>query len=308
MQIRMNSNTSLKLYVLINKGSGNQQTNFEEVIKDFYGDSTHKLHIYNLSKKCSLEEIKNDINEFAPDRLLAVGGDGTIKLASECLLGTNIPLAIIPAGSANGMAKEINLKNNIKTALELAINGIPRPIHALTINDELSIHLADIGINARIVKKFQTLNERGMLGYVKAARQAIKRHKRMHVTIDIDGKSLARKAEMVVIANGTSYGTGVKINKTGSLFDHHFEVVIVKWFSILELLKMCFRFKTPFNPFKTEIIKTTEVTLTTKENTFLQVDGEYIGKIKQVKAKLIPNAIFLICHQQENYSAPLSHL
>ncbi|MEH6308040.1 diacylglycerol kinase family protein [Olivibacter sp. CPCC 100613] len=294
----MNTNTSLKLYVLLNKGSGNQQSDLEKLIRDFYRDSMHTLHIFTLSRRCSVEEIRQDIASFGPDRLLAAGGDGTVKLAAECLLETTIPLAIIPTGSANGMAKEINLKNNIKVALELAITGIPKPIHVLRVNGELSIHLADIGINARIVKKFQTLNERGMIGYAKAAWQALKRHKKMHVTINTPGKSRSRKAEMVVIANGTSYGTGVKINKTGSLFDGQFELVIVKWFSILELLKMCFSFKTRFNPFKTEIIATDHVQLTTRESTFLQVDGEYIGKVKQVEAELIQEAIRLVCFDE----------
>ncbi|MGK9119989.1 MULTISPECIES: diacylglycerol kinase family protein [Sphingobacteriaceae] len=294
----MNITASLKLYVLINRGSGNQQNDFEEVIRDFYR-GTHVLHFFTLSKTSSVEEIRQDIIAFGPHRVLAVGGDGTVKLAAECLLETDIPLAIIPTGSANGMAKEINLKNNLKAALELAVNGTPKLIHALRVNGEFSIHLADIGINARIVKKFQYLDERGMIGYAKAAWQAIKRHKKMHVTVNAQGKSKSRKAEMVVIANGTSYGTGVKINKTGSLFDDQFEIVIVKWFSVLELLKMCFSFKTQFNPFKTEIIPTNYANLTIRENTSLQVDGEYIGKVKQVEVQLITDAVLLVCNNEK---------
>ncbi|WP_134088034.1 diacylglycerol kinase family protein [Olivibacter sp. XZL3] len=295
----MNTNTSLRLYVLVNPGAGNQELDWEELINDFYKDKDYTLHFFVLTKKCSTEQIKQDISEFDPHRLLAVGGDGTVKLAAECLLGTNVPLAIIPAGSANGMAKEINLKTNIKAALELAATGTAKSIHALLINGELSIHLADIGMNARIVKKFQSLHERGMTGYMKAAWQVLKRHKKMHVTIRTQGKSRSRKADMVVIANGTSYGTGLKINKCGSLFDTHFEVVVVKWRSVLELLSMCLRFKASFNPFKTETVQTDQVTLSTRENTFLQVDGEYIGKVKHVEAKLIPQALSLICNIEE---------
>jgi len=290
----MHNNQPFILYFIINPGSGNQQTNYEEVIKTFFLNTPHTIHIYTLKANCTVDTIKNDIAKYRPDRVIAVGGDGTVKLAAECILGSNIALAIVPAGSANGMAKEINLKSNIKSALLLAVNGTPKAIHVLMINNEISLHLADIGINARIVKKFQSLNGRGMLGYAKATWRAFKRHKKMHVALHINGKTILKKAEMVVLANGTTYGTGVKINNIGSLFDHQFEVIIVKWFSLIELIKMCFSFRMLFNPFKTEIIQTDEITLDTKESTFFQIDGESRGKVKHIKAKLIPQALYLI--------------
>jgi len=290
----MNNKTPSILYFIINPGSGNQQLNHEETIIDFFRDTPYIIHTYRMSAKCSVSKIKQEIAQCSPDRVVAVGGDGTVKLAAECLLGSDIPLAIVPTGSANGMAKELNLKNNLKAALRLSINGTPKAIHALLINGELSVHLADIGINARIIKRFQSSNERGMLGYAKATWQALRRHKKMHVTITANGQTTSKKAEMVVIANGTSYGTGVKINRTGSLFDDKFEVIIVKWFSLLELVKMWMGLKHPLNTFKTEVIQTDKIVLTIKENTFFQVDGEYIGKVKQIEATIIPKALYLI--------------
>lgn len=286
------------LYFIINPGSGNQQMNHEEAVRDFFKDTPYTIYIYKISAKCRVDEIKEEIAQYRPDRVIAVGGDGTVKLAAECLIGSNIPLAIVPTGSANGMAREFNIKNNMKDALRLSINGTPRAIHALTINGELSVHLADIGINARMVKRFQSSNERGMLGYAKATWQAFKRHKKMHVSIHANDKTVSKKAEMVVIANGTSYGTGVKINKIGSLFDDQFEVIIVKWFSLFELLKMWLGLKQALNPFKTEIIQTKKITLSIKENTFFQVDGEYIGKVKQVEATIIPKALYLVAQDE----------
>jgi len=286
--------TPMTLYFIVNPSSGNQQTNFAEIITQYFESTAHQVHIFILSDHCTIDEIRQEIVNYVPQRVIAVGGDGTVKLAAECILGSNIALAIIPAGSANGMAREINLTNDITAALELAVQGTPKLIHGLRINGELSIHLADIGLNARIVKKFQSLNERGMLGYAKATWRALKRHKKMHIAIHANGKTILKKAEMVVLANGTTYGTGVKINKTGSLFDHQFEIIVIKWFSLIELLKMYFNFKFKFNPFKTEIIQTTMATLDIKENTVFQIDGEYIGKVRHVDVKLIPNALYLI--------------
>lgn len=290
----MNGKASLVLFFIVNPFSGNRHLDYTQIIENYFKVTAHTIHFYTLFKDFSIQAIKNAIAHHKPNRVIAVGGDGTVKLAAECLIGTSVPLAIVPAGSANGMAKEMNIKNNPKSALDVAIHGVPRRIHALRINKQLSIHLADIGINARIIKKFQSSKERGMTGYVKATYQTFRRRKRMHVTFTIDQKTWTQKAEMVVIANGTTYGTGVKINKTGSLYDDHFEVIIVKWFSLLELLKMCFSFKTPFNPFKTEIIQTDQIVLNIKENTFFQIDGEYIGKVNYVEAEIIKDALYII--------------
>jgi diacylglycerol kinase family enzyme len=75
--------------------------------------------------------VKTQLADFKPQRVVAVGGDGTIKFAASCLLRTSLPLGIIPAGSANGMAKELGIPTDVQKALELAINGPSRSIHVV---------------------------------------------------------------------------------------------------------------------------------------------------------------------------------
>lgn len=55
-----------------------------------------------------------------------MGGDGTLKLVAECLLNTETPIGIIPAGSANGMAKDLDIPLDIEEALEVAAYGTPK--------------------------------------------------------------------------------------------------------------------------------------------------------------------------------------
>jgi diacylglycerol kinase family enzyme len=70
-------------------------------------------------------------------------------------------------GSANGMAKEIGIPADIHKALNLALSGNTRSIHLIKVNNEYCIHLADIGFNAFVIKKFETSAGRGMWGYFK---------------------------------------------------------------------------------------------------------------------------------------------
>ncbi len=282
-----------KILFIVNPGSGSKEVNYKKEIKAFFKSKEEDLEIYELPENCSLAKIKAAIDKAGADRVIAVGGDGTLKLVAECLLETNTPIGIIPAGSANGMAKELGIPLELDEALALTISGKPKKIHAVLINDELCIHLADIGFNAYIVKKFDELPTRGMWTYAKAAWHAFWSHRKMDVEFKIGKKTIKQKAAMVAIANATQYGSGLQINPDGKLDDELFEVILVKEYAVLEIIKIWVS-KLPWNPKKIESFQTSHLKITTKHKVHFQVDGEYIGKIDQVEAKIIPKAINVI--------------
>ena len=153
--------------------------------------------------------------------------------------------------------------------------------------------MADIGFNAYIVKKFDDLPQRGMLGYAKAAWKALWSHHKMEVEFKIEGELIRSEAAMVVIANATMYGTGVKINPVGQLDDDLFEVILVKKYSVMEILKIRFT-NLPFNPKKIETFQTSGLKIKTRHKAHFQVDGEYIGKVNSINARIITAAISII--------------
>ncbi|WP_367864868.1 diacylglycerol kinase family protein [Pedobacter sp. WC2423] len=283
----------MKLLFIVNPGSGSDNTDFTTVITDFFKALEHQFEIYELTKNCSTEQIKTAIDQAKATRVIAVGGDGTLKLVCELLKGTKTPIGIIPAGSANGMAKELGVPLDINEALDLAINGETKEIHAVVVNGELCIHLSDIGFNAYIVKKFDDLPQRGMWGYTKALWKALWSHHKMEVEFQIGKETIRSEAAMVVIANATMYGTGVKINPDGQLDDDVFEVILVKKYSLMEIIKIRFT-DLPFNPEKIESFQTKGLRIKTKHKAHFQVDGEYIGKVNTITAELLPAAITVV--------------
>lgn len=283
----------MKLLFIINPGSGSHDINLKEVISAYFKGKAIETDLFELPKDCSLDKIKQKISGSKADRVVAVGGDGTLKLVAECLLDTAIPIGIIPAGSANGMAKELGIPTDIKMALAIVAEGQLQKIHVIKLNDEICIHLSDMGFNAYLVKKFDTLPQRGMWGYAKATWHALWNHRRMDVQLRLKNETITSKAAMVAIANATMYGTGLKINPDGKLDDDLFEVVLVKDYSYLEILKIWFT-KLPFNPKKIEVFQTAEVRISSKHKAHFQVDGEYIGRVNKVEASIMPAAITVI--------------
>jgi YegS/Rv2252/BmrU family lipid kinase len=283
----------MKLLFIINPGSGSHDINLKEVISTYFKEKAIETDLFELPKDCSLAKIKQKITSSQADRVVAVGGDGTLKLVAECLLNTGTPIGIIPAGSANGMAKELGIPTDMEQALAIVAEGRQQKIHVVKLNNEICIHLSDLGFNAYLVKKFDTLPQRGMWGYAKATWHALWNHRRMEVQLKLKNETVTSKAAMVAIANATMYGSGLKINPDGKLDDELFEVVLVKDYSYLEILKIWIT-KLPFNPKKIEVFQTAAVKIASKHKAHFQVDGEYIGRVNTVEASIMPAAITVI--------------
>ncbi len=165
------------------------------------------------------------------------------------------------------------------------------------VNDQLCIHLSDVGLNAYAMKKFESLGVRGMWGYLVASLKVIWQNPTLEVNMQMEGESVRVKAEMIVIANATKYGSGAQINPIGKLDDALFEVIAIKKISPLEILKMIFSYAS-YDPTKTEVFQTTALSLRSTKLAHFQVDGEYLGKVREVKAVLVPEALEIIIPEE----------
>lgn len=288
---------ALKILFVINSGSGNDKIDWPKEIEAYYESLNHSIELFYLDDDFEIDHLKKKISQLKPDTVVAVGGDGTVCLVAECLLHKKISLGILPAGSANGLAKELGISEVPEQALRNISDGIVKQIHVVMVNDRLSIHLSDIGFNAYMLKKFESENTRGLKGYLKASIKAawsvLFSKQSMPVSITLDNEVIKTRAVMIVIANATKYGSGAIINPLGSMEDELFEVIVLKKISVVELFKMLVT-HSAFNPAKTEVFQTNKLTMQPRAKVHFQVDGEYLGKVTKVEAKLIPAAIKII--------------
>ena len=289
----MTQNDNIKLLFIINPNSGNSKINWTEEIENYFADSGHIISLFHLTKDCNAETITKKISNFSPQKVIAVGGDGTVKLVAECILNTKIQLGILPAGSANGLAREFDISNVPTEALHTLLKGIIQKIHAIKVNDQLCIHLSDVGLNAYVVKEFENQPMRGMWGYLMASIKVLWQNPLMNISMKIHGKIIKVKAKMIVIANATKYGSGAIINPIGKLDDEFFEVIVMKKVSIREMFKMIYSHE-EYDTEKTEVFQTNELNIKSIRRVHFQVDGEYLGKVKEVKAVIMPDCLELI--------------
>ena len=291
----MTSTSNLKILFVINPISGTKaKIDWEPAIRNHFINLPHSIEFFLLDGKDDATSLKYWIEKLQPEKVIAVGGDGTISLVAEQLLNTDIAMGILPAGSANGMAKELNIPVDVDGALDIILEGEIQPCDVIRINDkEISLHLSDLGVNAQLVKYFEQGNLRGKLGYALKVFKVLWRKRMMDVTIKTDKEEIKRRAFMVVIANASKYGTGALINPDGVLHDGLFEIVVVRRIHFISVLKMFLKFKR-YNPKKVEMFQAQSAVITTVKPSHFQVDGEYLGKINQVKAEIIKSRLKLI--------------
>ncbi len=290
----MEPSSNLNILFILNPVSGGKKKiNWEPIIRDYFKPLTNTIEFFVLTGKDDAASIQYWLKKLSPQRVVAVGGDGTISLVAQQLSGSSIPMGILRGGSANGMAAELKIPEDPLLAIDVIINGKVKSCDLIKINDDSCIHLSDLGLNARIVKYFDKNALRGMWGYARVFFKILWQGKLMHAHIVADNLDINISAYMIVLANASKYGTGAVINPEGRIHDGQFELVIVRKLSVTEIFKM-FLSKKPFDPKKVEIFQTTKATITTKRGIHFQVDGEYKGKINKVTAEIIPSAVNLL--------------
>ena len=281
------------LFVLNPASGGKKKFNWQKAICQYFENLSHTIEFYILTGKDDTGSLDGIIKRLQINKIVAVGGDGTVKLLTRYLMGSNLALGILPAGSANGMAKELQISEIPEEALDIIINGKIKCCDVIKINNDISLHLSDFGLNAQLIKYFDEGKLRGMWGYARMVIKVLWRKKLMNAHIIADDLNLNTKAYMIVIANASKYGTGALVNPQGDLDDGLFEIVILRKFPVIELCKMLLSYK-KFNPEKVEVFQTKSATIITRRKTHFQIDGEYIGKLKRVDAKIIPSQINLL--------------
>ena len=164
--------------------------------------------------------------------VVAWGGDGTVNGAGAALVGSKIPLAIIPGGSGNGLARDLGIPLDAAAAFGIAANGTNRAIDAGELNGCLFFNVAGIGLDAAIAIRMAKLGAmRGLAGYVLATFREVPSYNACDYSValpDASGTTFSTPALFIAIANSRQYGSGAQIAPRALLDDGLMDIVVVK--------------------------------------------------------------------------------
>ncbi|HEU4496319.1 MAG TPA: YegS/Rv2252/BmrU family lipid kinase [Flavobacterium sp.] len=259
-----------------------------EAAKNFAENANINLAVFETTGDSDEKKIRELQEKSQSERIIVVGGDGTIKMVAEALENHDVILGIIPGGSANGLSVDLNLPGTLEENLEIAFRSNYMEIDMISINGKKSLHLSDIGINAELIKNYENGNIRGKLGYALQAINTLAGLKEpFRALIETEGRTVETEARMVVIANSQKYGTGVTINPQGVMNDGKFEIVILKNLDLVVFSKILSG-NMPVESGDVEIISTDKASIATNVPVSFQIDGEYCNEVTQLEVAILP--------------------
>ena len=154
------------------------------------------------------------------DIVAAAGGDGTLNEVARGLLHSDTAMAVIPCGSGNGLARCLHLPMKTSEAIRLLRQGKIERIDTATVNGELFLSVAGIGLDAQTADDFARDPRRGFIPYAHYATNNYFHLKPETVHITFDGnKTLTYSPMLVSFANSNQYGYNAVIAPHASLQD-----------------------------------------------------------------------------------------
>jgi diacylglycerol kinase (ATP) len=160
------------------------------------------------------------------DLVAACGGDGTVSEAACGLSGSDVPLAVLPGGTSNVLARELGIPLSIDGAKELLVEGSPKRVRMLTANDRAFLLWAGAGLDARIMGRMRPMLKRwfGRAGIFYTVAPEFFRYEFPRLEIVVDGAS--HDATFAVVCHASRYAGDWIIAPDASLESEEMDVLL----------------------------------------------------------------------------------
>jgi diacylglycerol kinase (ATP) len=174
------------------------------------------------------------------DLVVAVGGDGTVIEVAQGLIGSRIPMGIVPWGSGNGLAFDLGIPAGLRKCTKVLVHGTDNQLDFCRFNDQHFVCTAGIGFNAQIAAKMNQSSVRGFLKYVQLVIQESIRFKPFRIRMKLNGDHVDMPVFMVTFANASQFGNHAHIAPFADMSDGLLDIVVVKPFNKILLPLVAF--------------------------------------------------------------------
>jgi YegS/Rv2252/BmrU family lipid kinase len=187
------------------------------------------------------------------DVVAVYGGDGTVNEVASGLSGSDVPMAILPGGTANVMSVELGIPGDLEQALTLLCNDAHQvrtidmgrvhgtPANGSGASEQMFLLRLSVGYFARMTEGTarESKNRMGVLAYAFSALSALPQAEMVHFQIEIDGEVVESDGVTCVIANSGAMGMpGLTFSRQVSIDDGLLDVVVMRNADLLEVAKV----------------------------------------------------------------------
>ncbi len=285
-----------RILFIINPNSGiGKKNDIPSLIESYLDKNKFDYEITYTERRYHGKELASQASKDGVDIVCAVGGDGSVHEVGTALIGTETKLAILPAGSGNGLARHMKIPMNIVEAIQCINDDNSIKMDTVLVNDKSFLGVGGYGFDAVIAKKFDTHTKRGLRGYIYLIFKEFFKFNPINVSIDIDGKVKTLPVVLCTVANSSQFGNGFSISPKSDVTDGKLELCLLKPFSIWSAPSIIFRFfrKSSHKSRFTEILsfKKAKIHLSKK---IAHYDGEPFDVKEDLIVSVVPKSLSIL--------------
>lgn len=235
-----------------------------------------------------------------PDLILAVGGDGTINEIANGMMFSHVPLAILPAGTANVLSVELGFGNRLEKAARMIPECVPERISVGQIHTDAGTRffllMAGAGLDAQIVYSLNSgvKNRLGKLAYWLAGLSMVTRR---IAQLDATFNGATYRCGFALASRVKNYGGDLTIASNASLLEHDFEVITFTGRHasryLVHFLGVIAQTLGRFPGVRVEHARRIDFSNPGDRRIYVQVDGEYAGRLP-ARVEIVDNALSLL--------------
>lgn len=296
-----------KVCVIINPVAGNEsKKNIPTEVANAFDQTQFDVIIRITGYPGHATEIARDAvkNNFA--YVLTAGGDGTVNEVAKALINTDTVLGIIPFGSGNGLARDLNISMDSEKAIQHILDGHIRTIDYGSANGHIFFCTCGVGFDAFISDKFAEDKKRGPLGYVRNIVEGVIDFKSEQYEITHDEGTLNERAFLVTCANASQYGNEAYIAPDADMEDGKMNVSILKPLNANEIPQTTMQLFTKNIDKNSKMISllTSKLVIKREKAGVLHVDGEPINTEPNIEVKIFHKGLKVFAPKQIEKKTP----
>jgi diacylglycerol kinase (ATP) len=230
----------------------------------------------------------------ALDLVIIGGGDGTLNASAAGILKINRPMGILPLGTANDLARTLNIPNDLDEAIRIIANGKIQAIDLGQVNDALYFNVASLGLSAELCQKLTGDIKRrfGKLGYAIAAVHALYRARPFHAEIITNGQQIRSYTLQVAVGNGRFYGGGNIVEKEASIVEEMLRLYSLEFVQAWRIVLMLRSFRAGEHGGLKDVVtlRGTEFEVRTRRPRPVNADGEIVTHTP-ARFRILPKSI-----------------
>ncbi|WP_169977613.1 YegS/Rv2252/BmrU family lipid kinase [Tautonia rosea] len=295
-------------------GSGNAEKEHARILELL--EPSMMLDVKETTPEVDAGSLAREALKAGVDLVIAAGGDGTVSEVAEVLTGTDIPLAIIPRGTANALAVALFgpqlYLDPIGRSCEAILDGVTRTIDTVKCGDHQMLLLAGIGVESGMVERAERdLKARfGVLAYLVGGWEQIKAQEEFDVELECDGKRHRFRSGSVVVANAAppssvfAQGSGTPIYDDGMLDVTTLVDVKTPWEAVQTIMQLFQAGLTQQAPEERVItMRAAKVRVETNPPQTVAIDGELVGQTP-VEFEVVPASLKVIVPKHDDRRQP----